>query len=42
MIIPKNEAETIILFQELAEEMGYEIMSIQSRFPDGVIRSIER
>ncbi len=39
--IPKNEQETIILFERLSEELGYQIVYLGTRFPDGRIKSIK-
>lgn len=36
---PTNEAETVMLFSKICEDMGYEIVSIQSPFPDAVIKN---
>src|SRR5258706_2029979 len=39
--IPKNEQETIILFERLSEVVGYQIVYLGTRFPDGRIKSIK-
>lgn len=39
--IPTNEQETIVLFERLSEELGYQIVYLGTRFPDGRIKSIK-
>jgi len=36
--VPSNEDETVILFALLANELGFEILRVQSDFPDGILR----
>lgn len=38
MDAPRNEQELIVLFAQYADELGYEIVSTQTRFPDAVLR----
>ncbi|MGD0077126.1 MAG: hypothetical protein ABSB91_00710 [Sedimentisphaerales bacterium] len=36
--VPSNEYETLVLFALLANELGFEILRVQSNFPDGILR----
>ncbi len=36
--VPRNEYETLVLFALLANELGFEILRIQSDFPDGILK----
>ena len=38
---PKNEMGVIVLFSQICENLGWEIVSVQTRFPDGCIRNKE-
>jgi len=38
MLEPENELGVIVLFTQQCEEAGFEILSIQSAFPDALIR----
>ena len=38
MFQPKNELGVIVLFAQQAKQAGFEIISIQSTFPDAVVR----
>lgn len=37
-MIPENEQGVVVLFSQQAEEAGFEIVSIQHRFPDAIIK----
>lgn len=37
-MIPTNEVETIAVFAQVCEAMGVEIVSLQSAFPDAIVR----
>lgn len=37
-MIPKNEAETVVVFAQACEAMGVEIVSLQGAFPDAIVR----
>lgn len=37
-MIPRNEMEVIVLFTQQAQEAGFEIISVQSAFPDAIIK----
>lgn len=38
MIIPINEQGVVVLFQEISKSLGFEIVSIQTGFPDAIIK----
>lgn len=42
MFEPKNEQGTIVYFQQVCAQLGYEIISIQTGYPDAIVRDIKR
>lgn len=42
MLEPQNEQGTVIYFQHICKQLGYEITSIQSAFPDAIIHDCNR
>lgn len=39
MFIPENEQGVIVLFSQICEDRGWEIVKIQTRFPDAIIKN---
>ncbi len=37
MITPRNEQGVVVLFQELSKELEYELVDVQTPFPDAVV-----
>jgi len=41
MLEPRNEAETIELFEAAQESLGWQIVHLQVRFPDAIIENVK-
>lgn len=37
MIVPKNEQGVVVLFQELSRDLGFQLVHVQSPFPDAIV-----